>query len=319
MRKAPIPADEAPRIDALSALDILDTPPEERFDRLTRLARGLFDVPIALVSLVDEHRQWFKSRQGLDAPETPREISFCGHAIHEDGILLVEDARADERFHDNPLVAREPSIRFYAGCPLRGGTGYRLGTLCLIDRRPRRFGAEELSLLRDLAAMVDRELAVVQLATLDELTGLSNRRGFELLAERAIGICQRSERPVTLLFVDLDEFKQINDQLGHERGDAALADFGRLLLESFRDSDIVARLGGDEFCVLLTNAGTDGIDRPLRELGVRLDAWNLGSPLPLRFSLGSASIAPGARTTLADLMREADQRMYDQKRAGRRK
>ena len=119
MLEPPLPPDEAMRLAALRSLNILDTPAEERFDRITRLAQRLFDVPIALVSLVDTNRQWFKSCQGLDASETPRSISFCGHAILEDGPLIIEDATKDQRFADNPLVTGPPDIRFYTGQPLK--------------------------------------------------------------------------------------------------------------------------------------------------------------------------------------------------------
>ena len=181
MIKPATPVDEATRVGTLRALDILDTAAEERFDRLTRLAKRLFGVPIALVSLVDTNRQWFKSCDGLGATETPREISFCGHAILSDDILVIPDALLDDRFCDNPLVVDDPHIRFYAGCPLRAPNGSRLGTLCLIDRAPRMFDADELQPLRDLAHMAEQELAAVQLATTDELTQISNRRGFARL------------------------------------------------------------------------------------------------------------------------------------------
>ncbi|MGB5339994.1 MAG: GAF domain-containing protein, partial [Gammaproteobacteria bacterium] len=151
------PADEVSRIDTLRALNILDTSPEERFDRLTRLAKRLFGVPIALVSLVDEDRQWFKSCQGLTASETPRDISFCGHAILGDDIFLVSNAALDERFHYNPLVTNEPHIRFYAGCPLTVPNGSKLGTLCIIDREPREFSEDDMELLRDLTRMAEQE------------------------------------------------------------------------------------------------------------------------------------------------------------------
>src|SRR5471030_178456 len=158
MKTPEIPTDEAKRIHALRAYNLLDTLPEERFDRLTRLARRLFDVPIALVSLVDAERQWFKSCVGLAASETGRDVSFCGHAILGDQILMVNDAALDERFHDNPLVVGDPNIRFYAGCPLTVGNGSKLGTLCLIDTRPRHLDDEERQLLRDLARMAEQEL-----------------------------------------------------------------------------------------------------------------------------------------------------------------
>ena len=151
---APIkPANEAVRIQALHGLNVLDSAPEERFDRLTRLAKRLFNVPIALVTLVDKDRQWFKSCVGLDVNETPRDVSFCGHAILQDELLLVPDAKQDKRFHDNPLVTGEPNIRFYAGYPLTVPNGNKMGTLCLIDTKPRELDDEERGLLRDLAGM----------------------------------------------------------------------------------------------------------------------------------------------------------------------
>lgn len=137
---------------------VLDTEPEERFDSITAFCATAFRVPIALVSLIDADRQWFKSRQGLDACETGRDISFCGHAILQEDPLVVPDALEDPRFADNPLVTGEPKIRFYAGMPLRLSSGFRVGTLCLIDRKPRRLEPEDLVLFRDLARLVVREL-----------------------------------------------------------------------------------------------------------------------------------------------------------------
>jgi GAF domain-containing protein len=159
MQPPAIPDNEAQRLAALRALNVLDTPPEERFDCITRIAARLMDVPICLVSLVDANRQWFKSCVGLAARETPRDISFCGHAILESEALVIPDALAAPRFADNPLVAGEPRIRFYAGQPLSAVDGSRLGTLCLIDRKPRHMSAADLQALRDLAHMVERELA----------------------------------------------------------------------------------------------------------------------------------------------------------------
>lgn len=158
MQEPSFPAEEAERLAALQSLRVLDTAPEERFDRITRLAQRLFDVPIVLVSLVDQCRQWFKSAQGLAARETPRDISFCGHAIHADEVYVVEDTLRDPRFADNPLVTGDPDIRFYAGAPLSTAGGYRIGTLCLIDRRPRSFSAADRHALRDLAVWVEDEL-----------------------------------------------------------------------------------------------------------------------------------------------------------------
>ena len=157
------PPEEGQRLSALETLQLLDTPPEERFDRVTRLAAQLFDVPIALVSLVDKDRQWFKSCYGLGVKETARDISFCGHAILGADIFVVENALEDNRFTDNPLVTGHPNIRFYAGAPLEDRVGNRLGTLCLIDTRPRAFSTENRQNLRDLADLVEREFQFVEL------------------------------------------------------------------------------------------------------------------------------------------------------------
>lgn len=163
MLKPPKPANEAARLAALKSLQVLDTPAEERFDRITRLAARLLDVPIALISLVDSDRQWFKSKYGLDASETPREVSFCGHAILQDEPLLVPDASLDPRFADNPLVAAEPRIRFYAGHPLEAEDGCKLGTLCLIDTRPRQLSEADRQCLHDLAMLAQQELCSITL------------------------------------------------------------------------------------------------------------------------------------------------------------
>lgn len=144
-------------------MNILDTPSEERFDRITRLASHLFGVPIALVSLIGANRQWFKSRHGFDVPHTDRSISFCTHAIEQDSVMVIEDALRDPRFADNPLVVGDPYIRFYAGSPLTAPDGSRIGTLCLLDRAPREFSEEEQAMLRDLGNIVANELAVVDL------------------------------------------------------------------------------------------------------------------------------------------------------------
>ena len=152
------PDNEALRIDTLRRFLILDTPAEERFDKLTRTAASFFNVQIAVVSLVDVNRQWFKSACGLDASETPRDISFCGHAILQNDVMVVEDALLDERFSDNPLVVGEPKIRFYAGAPLTAQNGCNVGTLCLIDGQPRQMSDKDIAMLADMAKVVVTEL-----------------------------------------------------------------------------------------------------------------------------------------------------------------
>ena len=317
MQLPPIPVDEASRLATLHSLKVLDTPAEERFDRLTRLAKRLFGVPIAVVSLVDANRQWFKSCDGLDDTEAPRDTSFCGHAICGDDILLIPDATQDLRFHDNPLVTGEPHIRFYAGRPLSAANGAKLGTLCLIDRKPRGFDAEDRALLHDLAQMAEQELAAVHMATMDELTLLSNRRGFTVLGQHAIELCRRLDRPATLVFLDMDGFKPINDAYGHAEGDRALVAFGAELRAAFRESDVVGRLGGDEFAVLLTNTDGMGCQDALDRLRLQLDAWNASNPMgyALEFSAGAIGFDHLRHRNVHDLLAEADAAMYRNKAA----
>ena len=159
----PYPENEAARLAALRDYRILDTAAEERFDRITRVLARSLGVPIALVSLVDDNRQWFKSRFGLDASETPREQAFCAHAICQSEVMVVEDATRDSRFADNPLVTGAPDIRFYAGAPLMVEGGHKLGTLCAIDRKPRQIDEEQKALLTDLAALVVDEMEMRRL------------------------------------------------------------------------------------------------------------------------------------------------------------
>lgn len=311
------PDDEAARLKNLHSLKLLDTAPEERFDRLTRLARRLFDVPIALVSLVDANRQWFKSSAGLDASETPREVSFCGHAILQDQILEICDAEQDERFHDNPLVTDKPGIRFYAGHPLGLEDGSKLGTLCLLDTRPRKLNDEERELLRDLARMAEQEMVAVQMASMDELTLLSNRRGFRTLAQHALNVCDRLSRPATLLFFDLNDFKPINDRYGHAEGDNALKTFADVLRIAFRESDVIGRLGGDEFVALLTGSSHVEIAAIMARLKEILDERNamLQRGYDIRFSVGQIEYDAQRHQLIDNLLVDADAAMYAQKQA----
>ncbi|MCL1065897.1 sensor domain-containing diguanylate cyclase [Shewanella olleyana] len=315
MLTAPIHDNEEARLQTLRNLNVLDTAAEERFDRITRLAKRLFSVSICLVSLVDENRQWFKSCQGLVASETPRDISFCGHAIHHEGPFVINDASKDERFSDNPLVTEAPHIRFYTGHPLTMPNGMRVGTLCIIDDKPREFSHDDKIALKDLAEMVVSELVSIQQTTLDELTGISNRRGFEVLANQAISTWDRNEVGSCLVFFDLDYFKQINDNHGHDAGDRALKAFANLLTQEFRDSDVIARFGGDEFLVLFCECNdghvTFALERFKRALKKHNDTSN--EPFELAYSVGLASRNAKQKLNVTQYLELADQAMYQVK------
>jgi diguanylate cyclase (GGDEF)-like protein len=316
----PLPSNEDARVATLRVLQILDTDPDERFDRITRMARRIFQVPIALVSLVDADRLWFKSSQGLDLREAPRDTSFCGHAILAEDILLIPDALLDPRFADNPIVTGPPHVRFYAGCPVRSPSGHRLGTLCLIDPMPRGFDADDQATLRDMVHMVEQQFASLYAAMVDELTGLANRRGFESQAGHVLALCQRNDWPATLLFFDLDRFKQVNEHYGHAEGDWALKAFADLLRFCLRASDVVARTGGDEFVALLSGTAIAEKDRALERLDTQLKALTLRAQrgYALEFSVGSAAMEAGQPLELEELLAQADAAMDEHKQLRRR-
>lgn len=201
----PPQADERKRIEVLWQYDVLDTVPERLFDDLTELAARICRAPMALISLVDEDRQWFKSRVGVSVGETSREVSFCAHAIQQRDLFVVEDATQDPRFAANPLVTAEPKIRFYAGAPLVTPDGYALGTLCVIDKVPRRLRSDQQQALRILARHVVSQLGL-------------RRRKRELAA--ALEDAARSERVVSQLRAGLGEPKRRSPRTGKSRASA---------------------------------------------------------------------------------------------------
>ncbi len=211
---------EDDRLAAVRELGLLDTPKEERFDRVTRLLMRLFEVPIAFVALIDADRQWFKSCYGLPVSETPREVSFCGHTILGNETLIIPDAQLDTRFCDNPLVTGEPWIRFYAGQPLRGPRGLKVGTLCVVDQKPRQLDEADHELLRDLAALVERELNLAEAIELQQQLLAARAAEEKLLlnilpksiAERLKsdpGVIADCFPEATILFADLHDFSRL--------------------------------------------------------------------------------------------------------------
>jgi len=335
-RHGPIPdtpVDEAERLAALRRYEILDTPPEPAFDRIVRLASYLFGAPMSLVSLIDESRQWFKARQGIDTPQTPRSMAFCAHAILGDDVLVVTDARADRRFADNPLVTGEPNIRFYAGAPLRTPEGRRLGTLCVMDRRPRTLDDEKRALLADLSALVVDALelrrvnrVLGEMAMRDALTGALNRRAFLIQAERLFSTARAQQRRLSVLMLDLDHFKRINDAWGHAIGDRVIVELTQVVRATLRKGTPIGRLGGEEFAVLLPEADAQRAMQAAERLLVAIGNASVpgpgggasGSSDPIRFSvsIGIGSLTPDD-AEFGTLLQRADRALYAAKQSGR--
>ena len=334
-RPPPRPDDEAARLAVLRGYAVLDTDPEREYDDVVALAAAICGTPKAAISLIDEDRQWFKARLGIDVPETSRDVSFCAYAILEPDMLLeVPDATADERFAGNPLVTPDGGIRFYAGTPLVTVDEQPLGALCVVDHQPRRLTSEQRVALEALGRQVVAQLELRRtlrdvalseararasearyrhLSEHDALTGLVNRSSFHARLATLAGT------PVGLCFLDLDGFKKVNDDHGHEAGDAVLRHVADALREVCGDDAVPARLGGDEFVVLCPGADA----RALRRLAARIEA---AVRRPVRLASGtsvtvgaSAGWAAGDGSVDADeLVRRADRAMYDAKAARRR-
>jgi len=268
------PENEVTPLKELRSLNILDTPEDERFDRLARLAKRMFKVQTALITLIDDNHQWLKSCIGLPETVTLRDISFSKNAIHGNEIFVIPDTTEDERFADNPLVLNDPHIRFYAEIPLRHLDNSKLGTLRIIDTKPGELDDDDLDTFKDIAELIEHEIIATQLTSLDDLTRISNRRGFITIAQHSLDICARQAISATLVFFDLNNFKFVNDKFSHAEGDKMLKIFADQMRNAFRDSDLFARLGSDEFVVLLTNTSAASTGEILDRFQHSIDAYN---------------------------------------------
>jgi diguanylate cyclase (GGDEF)-like protein len=339
MRTPTTPPDEARRLASLEALNVLFTPAEERFDRITRCATKLLDVPISTISLVAANEQWFKSAQGIDTTGTPRPVSFCGHAILSDEPLVVPDSLLDARFFDNPLVQGEPFVRAYAGQPLHDAEGHRIGSFCVIDQRPREFTAEQLATLRDLARWAEVELAanalsasqrnlieevesLRRIALVDRLTRAWNRGAIDDVFGRELERGWRDRSSVGIVLFDIDRFKSINDSYGHPAGDEVLREVARRTRSVLRPFDAFGRYGGEEFLVVLSDCGlpdatavAERLAAALREQPVVLPG---GREISITASFGVVAAVPTRGSLeLGEWIDHADQFLYRAKRAGR--
>jgi diguanylate cyclase (GGDEF)-like protein len=310
---------EKKRLETLKSYDVLDTPPEESFDRVTRIAQTVLRMPIAAIAFIDSHRQWFKSRQGMTATEAPRETALCNEAIKRDGTFIVEDALRDPRFSEKPSVSGEPHIRFYAGVPLRTRDGYNIGTLCAIDTKPRELDRDEIAILADLAHIVMDELELRRLASTDALTGSLSRRAFREEAARDFALAKRHKNELSCVVLDIDNFKRLNDSHGRAAGDAVLQGLIDLCRRNLRASDYIGRLGGEEFAIMLPQTSGKSALEAAERLRRAVERKVFGTPageIKITVSLG---VAP-CDQSVADidaLLRRCDVALYGAKSAGR--
>ncbi|UTA47106.1 sensor domain-containing diguanylate cyclase [Simiduia sp. 21SJ11W-1] len=315
-----MPPNEPQRLAALRSLELFGKPPQERFDRYTRLARRLFNTPIALISLVEADELWFLSHQGLPLERAPRANAFCAQVVASNQPLLVPSARQDARFKHNPSVVGANGLQFYAGCPLCIDHKTTLGTLCILDKRPRNFGVDHLKQLNKLAQLASHALSKHLPDTVDGLTHISNRQGFKTLAQFVIDTGLERGRSTTLLLFNLKNFRPLNDHFGRAEGDVALKAFARLLCQGFRESDLVARLGGDKFAVLLGESDDAGAAIALDRFKKNLGKYNRQAlrGYDLRFEVARMGYNRDAFGSVNRLLTAADATLAEASRHSRR-
>jgi diguanylate cyclase (GGDEF)-like protein len=345
MRHAEIPADEDARLQTLRRFAILDTAPERAYDDLLSIATAICGAPMGTVTLVDSERQWFKSQLGMPSTQTPRNIAFCAHAILDPAnVLEVDDAKADERFHDSPLVTGEPNVRFYAGAPLVAADGHAVGALCVMDTQPHQLTDKQREALAALSRQVmvlmelraanaelkhhlgerewyERELdargialreenaTLAEQSRSDPLTGLCNRRAFGEEVDKALA----GSEPFGFAIVDVDRFKDINDGWGHPYGDRVLVEVAGALRASVDPRAVIGRIGGEEFAVLLFNCNATQAKSFAED--VRLAVGRIAMDLPISVSIGVTVRRNGDGSS--ELYSRSDAALYQAKRGGR--
>ena len=328
-----VPHNEKQRQDVVRRYDILDTPPDGAFERLTQLAGRIFNVPIAIITVVDEDRIWFKSKLGLDVSEVGREPGLCASCIIQDEVLVINDAKKDAVALTNPLVASDFGLRFYAGAPLRTHDGFNIGTFCLVAREPREFSDAERATLADLAAIVMDEMELrlssrrlvlsnqellkeaEHKANTDALTGLGNRWAFERDCAELESLLKNGHlADLMVVVIDLNGLKKVNDAYGHTKGDYLIQTYASFLLGSLRQSDRAYRLGGDEFALLIPLSAPPDFEAlyyRLKSVTQAVRAETGFAEAGAAFGLVAASEANGSIYTA---FQQADRKMYGHKR-----
>jgi diguanylate cyclase (GGDEF)-like protein len=312
---APFAKDETGRLFAVRELKIIDTDPEDRFDRIVQLAARLTSAPIAILSIVDERRVFMKSvygaaELGISLGYPFRDYWFCAHVVAEGQPVLVENARTDARFSRSALVTAEPGLVSYAGAPVRGPGGEVVGALAVFDTKPRTVSEPEMKALTDLSKLLEAELASLPHAMTDALTNALNFRTFEKVGNRLIEFGDRIGQPCVVLRADVVGMQAINHKEGFDAGDRVLAKSATLIAEGVRRSDIVGRLSSDEFVVLLFGADAEAAAAVINRLVTHTRKFNEQSQLgyEIKFHIGGAVHLPGEAGDVSGLLLTAEPR-----------
>ncbi len=334
---------EQRRLQNVRNTGLLDTGPEQAYDDLVQLAACICQVPMSLVTLVDEHRLWLKAKVGVPISEVPRDFSFCSYTIQQNDLFVIPDTLEDARYSANAAVTNNPYVRFYAGYPLSTSSGEKIGSLCVLDSEPRNLSEQQQVAMRVLGRQVSVQIelkqqlqalhdaiqqkqiaelelqasqrqlesaneVLLQQSLTDPLTSLNNRRCFDYSLESAFYRSRRTNTPFSLLMLDVDHFKAFNDNYGHLQGDCVLRRVGSLVRAGSRVKDTPARFGGEEFSVILPD--TDG--EQALQIATRLcsavsnETWDLR---PITVSIGVATVNAGMLTA-HELVDAADQALY---------
>lgn len=300
---------ETGRIESLNNTNLLDTPAEERFDSITRLAQQLFDTKICLISFVDTDRQWFKSIKGLEITETPKKIAFCTKAIENDCPLISRDTLLDPRFKENPLVTGEPHIRFYAGHPLTLPDGHKVGTLCLIDDKPRKFEQEDILKLKELSLLAEKELANTLSSEIIEYhTGLINRETFKSRAESGLSLCKKLHLKITIISVQLSGLALINQRYGKPYGDEIIKTFADMMMGLTGTQDLVGRYRNTRIAMELIGVDESQSKLLFEKLQQRAAFWSESNSVVasiLNYRLGFYVAQPAASNTIEELIEKS--------------
>ncbi|MBT9384887.1 sensor domain-containing diguanylate cyclase [Pseudooceanicola sp. CBS1P-1] len=309
---------EKGRLAALERKAVLDTPHEEPFDRIAEIARLVLKVPMANVGLVDAQRHWLKAASGISLSEIPREASFGNHTIQSECPLVVPDTLADPRFRDLPPV-RDLGVRAYLGVPLHTSEGFNIGALSAFDVKPRAFTPEDVAIMRHLAALVMNEFELREIAAKDGLTGAMTRRSWIEGVRQEIERCRRYDIAGSLVMMDIDHFKKVNDTYGHPVGDAVLRSIGEVCLTELRNADLFGRVGGEEFAIFLPHTDADHARICAERLRTRIDGTFFraaGARLHVTASFGICALGNDI-ASVEHWLHRADAALYRAKRDGR--